>query len=310
MVTKTRNRIAIGVALILVLGLAFAPVHAQTFSAQIAAFWTQLRTGVLVFTNLRATGGTITGITISSPSVRVADGTLCSAPSIAFTSQPALGFAREGTNSLVVCIAGFSYFDWSGTSVKMAADSTLNWSTTAANATAATDITMRRSAAKTLTIDTDGAGGALTNVNVQGPLTSSAALIASTSVNANATSGFTLVGSAAIFATASKLTQITDSGGTTGTEINNGTPTLGTCTAGALTSGSHNNAGEYTGNTSSSCIINFGTPNWTNTPWCFAMSEASTTHPRISAKSVSSITIAGGVSGEAIQYWCTGRIGT
>lgn len=35
-------------------------VRAQTFTAQIQQFWNMLRTGVLVFTNLRATGGSIT----------------------------------------------------------------------------------------------------------------------------------------------------------------------------------------------------------------------------------------------------------
>lgn len=110
--------------------------------------------------------------------------------------------------------------------------------------------------------------------------------------------------------TADKLMQILDTGQTTGTELNGGTPTLGTCTAGALVSGSHNSAGSYTSNTSGSCVINFGTPNFTNTPFCFAMSTASTTHPRISASSASSITVTGGVSGETIQYFCIGRIGT
>lgn len=110
--------------------------------------------------------------------------------------------------------------------------------------------------------------------------------------------------------TADKLYQLNDTGNTTGLELNVGTPTLGTCTGGSLVSGSHNFGGQYTGNTSSSCIINFGTPNFTNTPYCFAMSTASTTHPRISASSNSSITITGGVSGETITYHCDGRIGT
>ena len=110
--------------------------------------------------------------------------------------------------------------------------------------------------------------------------------------------------------TADKLTQINDNANATGLELNVGTPTLGTCTAGALTSGSHNFAGQYTSNTSGSCVINFGAPNFTNTPFCFAMSMTSTTHPRISAASASSITVTGGVSGETIQYFCVGRIGT
>jgi hypothetical protein len=187
---------------------------------------------------------------------------------------------------------------------------TINSATLGIANAGATDIYFRRSAAKTLTIDTDGANGALTGVNVQGPLTSSAALIASTSVNANAGSGFTLVGNAALFSTASKLVQLTSSAGTTGLEFNTGSATLGTCTGGTIVTGSHNQAGGYTGNTSGSCVINFGTPAWTNTPFCFAMSTASLTHPRISAASTSAITITGGVSGEAINYHCEGRIGT
>lgn len=95
-----------------------------------------------------------------------------------------------------------------------------------------------------------------------------------------------------------------------GVEFNTGTaaPTLGTCTGGSLTSGSTNTSGEYTGNTSSSCVVTFGAPNWSNAPFCFAMSEASTTHPRISARSATAITVTGGVSGEAVQYFCVGRI--
>jgi len=110
--------------------------------------------------------------------------------------------------------------------------------------------------------------------------------------------------------TADSLMNVTNNAGSSGMELNVGVPTLGTCTAGSLTSGSHNFAGEITGNTSGSCILNFGTPNFTNTPICFAMSRTSTTHPRISAASASSITITGGVSGEAIGYHCDGRIGT
>lgn len=122
--------------------------------------------------------------------------------------------------------------------------------------------------------------------------------------------GFGHNGRARTASTADKLLQINDSANSTGMELNVGTPTLGTCTGGSLTSGSHNFAGQYTGNTSGSCAINFGTPNFTQTPFCFAMSTASTTHPRISASSTSSITVTGGVSGETIQYFCIGRIGT
>lgn len=99
-------------------------------------------------------------------------------------------------------------------------------------------------------------------------------------------------------------------GTTTGMELNLGVPTLGTCTGGSLTSGSHNFGGEVTGNTSGSCVVNFGTPNWQNAPFCQAESESSLTHPRISARSTSSITITGTVSGESVVWHCDGRVGT
>lgn len=134
--------------------------------------------------------------------------------------------------------------------------------------------------------------------------------VSGNSITAAASGFFQVSSRSTMLSSADKLAQLEDNARATGTEINNGTPTLGTCTGGSLTSGSHNIAGQYTGNTSSSCVINFGTPNFTNTPFCFAMSTASTTHPRISAASASSITVTGGISGETIQYFCIGRIGT
>jgi len=110
--------------------------------------------------------------------------------------------------------------------------------------------------------------------------------------------------------TADGLAQFLMNATSGGEEFNFGVPTLGTCTGGSMVSGSHNNAGQYTGNTSSSCVINFGAPNWTNAPFCWAMSTASTTHPRISAAANNTITVTGGVSGEAINFFCKGRIGT
>ncbi len=111
-------------------------------------------------------------------------------------------------------------------------------------------------------------------------------------------------------ASANKLFQINDTGNTTGLELNGGTPTLGTCTGGTMVSGAHNSTGEVTGNTSGSCVINFGTPNFTNTPFCFLNDETTLTAIRISARSGSSITVTGAVSGDAFQFFCIGRIGT
>lgn len=122
--------------------------------------------------------------------------------------------------------------------------------------------------------------------------------------------GFNQATRSRLLSSADKLLSVTDSTQTTGLEVNNGSATLGTCTGGTITAGSHNFGGGYTGNTSGSCIVNFGAPAWTNAPFCGAWSTASTTHPRVSAISTTSMTITGGVSGEAITYLCSGRIGT
>lgn len=149
-------------------------------------------------------------------------------------------------------------------------------------------------------------------VTSAGVLTTTSSIISSASVQLGAGNSVRFGGGATgrHLSTADKLHQFDDQAEVTGLELNGGTPTLGTCTGGSMTSGSHNTAGNYTGNTSGSCVINFGTPNFTNTPFCFAMSTASTTHPRISASANNSITVTGGVSGEAIQFFCIGRIGT
>ena len=124
-------------------------------------------------------------------------------------------------------------------------------------------------------------------------------------------SGLAITSRAAILASASKLIQLEDSGAATGAEFNLGTATLGTCTGGSITSGSHNFAGEVTGTTGGSCVINFGTPNFTNSPFCVLTDEGSTpTALQLSAKSASSITVANITSGHAFMYHCTGRIGT
>ncbi len=132
-----------------------------------------------------------------------------------------------------------------------------------------------------------------------------------TSFTVSNTGGFAWAGRASLGSSADKLLQINDFAFVTGLELNVGVPTLGTCTTGALTAGSHNFAGEVTGNTTGSCQINFGTPNFTNTPFCFTNDESSSIiAPNVSARSASSITISGQASGNAIQYFCIGRIGT
>jgi len=153
-------------------------------------------------------------------------------------------------------------------------------------------------------------GGLGSTLTTGGTITSGNAIVATTNVQAGNTGFIGFASGAQIQGATDKMILLESNAGTTGAEINVGSATLGTCTGGTITTGSHNFAGGYTGNTSGSCVINFGTPNFTNAPFCVAMSIASTTHPRVSATATSSITITGGVSGEAITYICLGRIGT
>lgn len=131
-----------------------------------------------------------------------------------------------------------------------------------------------------------------------------------TNVRVPTTGQFFWNGRSMLTSTADKLVSVLDQAGLTGVEINTGTPTLGTCTGGTLVSGAHNFGGEVTGNTSGSCVINFGTPNFTNTPFCFVNDETALIAVRISARSASSITVTGAGSGDAFQFFCIGRIGT
>jgi hypothetical protein len=234
------------------------------------------------------------------------------APSVAFAAETGLGFYRAASGQLAVVNDLYSttvpMAVFKNGAVQLGSTANLSWSATA-DATATADVFIRRSAANALTIDTDGAGAALSTITLN---------VSELGVGIANGGSVKLSGAGAVIfntrteftSTADKLLQTLSSAGTTGEETSVGSATLGTCTGGTITTGSHNFAGGYTGNTSSSCVINFGTPNYTNAPFCVAMSIASTTHPRVSAASASSITITGGVSGEAITYICRGRIGT
>lgn len=110
-------------------------------------------------------------------------------------------------------------------------------------------------------------------------------------------------------ATSDKLTQIVDSGNVTGFELNIGTPTLGSCVSGSLGSGSHNFGGRVTGIQAATCNIAFGTPTFTNAPYCTVSPETTGTSLRLTT-SATSMTISGVTSATDLQFHCVGRIGT
>lgn len=142
----------------------------------------------------------------------------------------------------------------------------------------------------------------------------------STGASGDLTSGHDIVVAAARFlywtgrtltsSTADKLLQVLSNAGTTGMEISAGTPTLGTCTAGAITSGSHNFGGEVTGNTSGTCAVLFGTPAFTNAPYCQATDGTGARALFITTVTAAGFTVNGLTSGDAFTFACVGRIGT
>ncbi len=117
-------------------------------------------------------------------------------------------------------------------------------------------------------------------------------------------------GNATISGPQNKLASILDSTATVGVQTNVGTPSLGTCTGGTLVSGGKNTLFEVTGNTSGSCVVNFGTPIWPIAPLCFVNDETALIAVRISARTTNSITVTGAGSGDAFQVFCMAVVGT
>ena len=107
---------------------------------------------------------------------------------------------------------------------------------------------------------------------------------------------------------ANGLTTTTDTAGAFGIQINTGTaaPTFNN---GTVTTGSRNTAGQITltgGNTGG--VITFGSPNWTNAPFCTLTGSAATDIPQITAVTTSTLTVAGFTANGVFTYICIGRI--
>ncbi len=115
-----------------------------------------------------------------------------------------------------------------------------------------------------------------------------------------------------IFAsTTDGLAQLKNNAQTFGIELNAGTaaPTLGACGTGpTLTAGSRNTAGEVTlGTVTTTCVVNFGAPAFTNTPFC-VIDDETTVGGRISALSTTSFTVAALTASDKFIWICLGRV--
>lgn len=126
-------------------------------------------------------GGPSSGVTgsgaVIAPQLLAPDGT-AAAPSYSFASDTDTGFYREGSGVVTFAANTLPYVQL-GSSLGLAADSTIGWSTTAGNATAAKDVSLSRGAANRLDLATGdsynmvGGGGSFQMATV--PIISSTA---------------------------------------------------------------------------------------------------------------------------------------
>ena len=107
---------------------------------------------------------------------------------------------------------------------------------------------------------------------------------------------------------ANGLTNLLVDAGNLGVQFNVGTAAA-TFNNGTITTGSRNMAGQVTltgGNTGGT--LTFGTPAWSNAPFCTVSGSAATDTPNITAASTTAFTIAGITPDGVFTYNCIGRI--
>ncbi len=298
----------------------------------------QVALPILIYPASGVNGG---GVVIPAQ-LKLQDGT-AAAPSLTFASQTNKGLYSSATNEVSVAIAGTQQYAFQNGTFLLA-----NGASLALSSGVVGDVFLARDAGNTLalrngtnaqkynvynttigseffsidwitsantaSIGTYGAarainimqnGAAIWGFNTSGNIADagSHSITAGSTVAAGA-------GKATIAGAQDQLIQLTGTTTTLGIEFNVGTPSLGTCTGGSLTAGAKNTLFEVTGNTSGSCVVNFGTPIWQNAPLCFVNDETALIAARISARTTNSITITGLGSGDAGQVYCLGRVGT
>lgn len=127
-------------------------------------------------------------------------------------------------------------------------------------------------------------------------------------INVTSTGAFGFTSRSTIKAPNDALFNLTNNAETVGIQFNVGTATP-TFNNGTVTTGSRNVSGQITltgGNTSGT--LTFGSPAWTNAPFCQVTGSASTDLPHITASSTTAITIAGMTANGIFTYLCVGRV--
>lgn len=255
----------------------------------------------------------------------------CAAPSLGLSGGATTGIAFTSTPSILNCIAGVNTFtiesqsvtsgsgaansaaqinilgNRSGSGLGLGAFNFLNQS-----AASADKFVARIQGTPSSTLDVDGGQILFTTYDDSG--------VAGTRLTITETGNITIgnvgailswTGRTLLTSNANALLNVINNAGTVGIQLNTGTaaPTVTSCGTGTVTTGSRNTTGQITATGATACTITFGSPAWSNTPFCtVTLANAVTTTPYISAASTTAITVSGLTAGDIFNYHCIGRI--
>jgi len=226
---------------------------------------------------------------------------------IGFSTRSLLASNADGQLTLTNNAATQTNFGVTSADFRIPRGSSFDWSNAANDATQPVDTSLNRISAGVV-----GIGSGISGTN-NGSL-QVAAITASGNVLINDTSKFLGYSTTAIFRSGTDgLMDLWDQGVDRGLEFSPGTgsPTLTSCGTGTISTGSRNGAGEFTnGNAVTACTVNFGTGNFSNTPFCTIDDETTAGVGRISAISSSSFTVSGIVASDKVMWICIGRVGS
>lgn len=133
-----------------------------------------------------------------------------------------LGLWEVSASYIGVAAAGASQMQFGTAGIFLRSGGNIGWSTTA-DPNATSDIVMRRSAAKTLTIDTDGVGGALTLIALQATAVAVSGEIQAPNIRANAGGAIYWASRAVMSSPADGIVQFVNVAGTGATRFIIGT---------------------------------------------------------------------------------------
>lgn len=262
----------------------------------------------------------------------------CAAPSLGEAGAVTTGIAFTATPSILNCITGTAVTTLTATTLTQTVsnlitrgaittqlqvrDDTVTWNNAGVTFTGwKLNVTDTASNAASLLMDLQVAGASKFSVRKDGRIVAAQDIQAVGSVEASSGSvgsaslssaGYVGWNSLSLFRSLTNgLIKATNNAVTIGIELNVGTAgsTVTTCGTGTITANSRNMAGGFTATGATACTVTFGTPAWTNTPFCVVtLRNAPTTTPYISAISTTAFTVSNLTANDVINYNCIGPI--